>query len=212
VSEIEQQNIASKPRNRRAVVKGAAWSVPVIAAAIAAPAASASLVGNASTALTTPNSNLLNIQILGGGLLTANVGVTVPTILNITNGLGAITGDITGTIVIAPTSGVNVGVLGYPRGFGVADIQNAAITSRTHNGTGGVAAPSPTTTTQFTYSGGITSEGSIDLPISFGLTDKTSLVALNALTTFTVTVTLTNNGNTIVGGGSITVPLNAGLL
>ncbi|MDD0857178.1 hypothetical protein NHF46_04015 [Arthrobacter alpinus] len=46
MSDLEQQNFTNKPRNRRAIVKGAAWSVPVIAAAIAAPAASASTVVN----------------------------------------------------------------------------------------------------------------------------------------------------------------------
>ena len=44
MSEIETQNTAPKSFNRRNVVIGAAWSVPVIAAAVAAPAAAASSV------------------------------------------------------------------------------------------------------------------------------------------------------------------------
>ncbi|MBP2411507.1 hypothetical protein JOF48_000306 [Arthrobacter stackebrandtii] len=39
-----QNSAAERSSNRRTIIKGAAWSVPVIAAAVAAPAASASLI------------------------------------------------------------------------------------------------------------------------------------------------------------------------
>lgn len=44
MSEIETQNTTPRSFNRRNVVIGAAWSVPVIAAAVAAPAAAASSI------------------------------------------------------------------------------------------------------------------------------------------------------------------------
>ena len=61
----------SKPHSRRAVVKGAAWSVPVIAAAVAAPAAVAS-VNTLGLAFTASSTSLLSLALLdGGGTLTA---------------------------------------------------------------------------------------------------------------------------------------------
>ena len=42
MSEIADQNVKKAGVDRRRVIKGVAWSVPVIVTAIAAPAASAS--------------------------------------------------------------------------------------------------------------------------------------------------------------------------
>lgn len=81
MSELEQQNFANKPRNRRAIVKGAAWSVPVIAAAIAAPAASAS-TASTDLGIAFGGSQILTVGILGS-LLNANV--TLANTLTVTN-------------------------------------------------------------------------------------------------------------------------------
>ncbi|MBP2411539.1 hypothetical protein JOF48_000338 [Arthrobacter stackebrandtii] len=76
MSDIEQQGLANKPRNRRAVVKGAAWSVPVIAAAIAAPAASASGLDAGAFAL---NGTCGVLAVLGPGFtLTASATAPIP--------------------------------------------------------------------------------------------------------------------------------------
>lgn len=85
---------------RRTVLKGAAWSVPVIAAAVAAPAASAS-VNNANAILTNNVTSLLALNILDSAtVLTAGAAVTVPTTLRITNGAGALSGNATVTITV----------------------------------------------------------------------------------------------------------------
>lgn len=103
MSENEMQNKGSGDFNRRSVVKGAAWSVPVIAAAIAAPAASASVLGadltpafggqqvfnfrvGVAPALITANATLANtltISNIGGLPSTAGetVAVTYPAAL-----------------------------------------------------------------------------------------------------------------------------------
>lgn len=83
MSQIEQQNFANKPRNRRAVVKGAAWSVPVIAAAIAAPAASAS--GTGVLTVSTANCNGLEIATNPAFVLTAVGDSSVETTFTITS-------------------------------------------------------------------------------------------------------------------------------
>lgn len=80
MSEIEQQNVTSTRINRRTVVKGAAWSVPVIAAAIAAPAASAS-TASTDLAVAFGGSRVINLTLLG----TVGVNVTLANTLTISN-------------------------------------------------------------------------------------------------------------------------------
>lgn len=85
MSDLEQQNFTNKPRNRRAIVKGAAWSVPVIAAAIAAPAASAS--GETGTLVVT-TANCSGVTILSPSpefIITATGGDAAETTFTITS-------------------------------------------------------------------------------------------------------------------------------
>lgn len=109
MSDLEQQNIANKPRNRRAVVKGAAWSVPVIAAAIAAPAASASTVDIGAFNL---NGNCGVLGLIGPGfVLTASATAPIPagTVINITGsgvaniGVFSVTGGLASVAVLSGT-------------------------------------------------------------------------------------------------------------
>ena len=95
MSELEQQNFANKPRNRRAVVKGAAWSVPVIAAAIAAPAASASTAARTDLfpTFTTPIDVDLTTPLL------SSLDSTLRTVLAATN-------PITGALLYNALNGV----------------------------------------------------------------------------------------------------------
>lgn len=215
MSDLEQQNIANKPRNRRAVVKGAAWSVPVIAAAIAAPAASAS-VGNATVSVTGNQLSLLQLGLLdGSSVLTAGVLVNFPTVLSIANGAGALVGDATGSIVIRNASGIAVGLLGHPRGIGVLEIQGATVTGRSQAQPGGIGGSTraPITTTNFSATGlNIPANGAANLPITFGLTDSTGLLSVDLLTGWTITVTMTIGSTTLSGSGSISIPVGAGLL
>jgi hypothetical protein len=110
VSELEQQNFANKPRNRRAIVKGAAWSVPVIAAAIATPARAAS--GTDLGALSLDGTCGI-LGVIGPGFtLTASPTVAIPagTQITITGsgianiGVFSITGGTASVNVLSPTT------------------------------------------------------------------------------------------------------------
>ncbi|PQZ87711.1 hypothetical protein CQ018_17320 [Arthrobacter sp. MYb227] len=84
MSEIEKQGIMSSTQNRRTIVKGAAWSVPVIAAAIAAPMAAAS--GETGTLVVSTN-NCSGLEIASNPefVITASGGDTATTTFNITS-------------------------------------------------------------------------------------------------------------------------------
>lgn len=113
MSEVLNAEVTSSEEgglSRRRIVKGAAWSVPVIAAAIAAPAASAS--GNTAT-----------LELVGAGAITlfrsGSTGAgngnqrqgTGPASFRITNtGSSGLNGVINGTISIVPRAGALVGV------------------------------------------------------------------------------------------------------
>ena len=105
MSEIKSLAAPKASFDRRSVVKGAAWSVPVIAAAIAAPAAAAS-AGSATAALL-PLAGNTKYKLRGGEGKPSNdkngKGTKGFTITNSAN--GAITGVISGTIIITPASG-----------------------------------------------------------------------------------------------------------
>src|SRR5690606_23566796 len=78
----------NKGLSRRTVVKGAAWSVPVIAAAVATPFAAAS-VNNAGASWVGGATQLLTLQALDTtGTVNASVLPSAPTVLEITNGAG----------------------------------------------------------------------------------------------------------------------------
>jgi hypothetical protein len=121
--------------DRRAVVKGAAWSVPVIAAAIAAPAAAASVV-------TTPS-----LTIDGEGTpinfdsATPKHHGTAPTSFTIDNPGALSTGAISGSITITPTTTpkkqARIGVNGASPGSvsqGKADNNNSITTTFNYAG------------------------------------------------------------------------------
>src|SRR5690606_8865054 len=95
--------------SRRSLVKGAAWSLPVIAVAAATPMAAAS-TANASVAWTGSATDLLSLTLLdGSGLVTAGLAVTVPDEYTITNGPGAITNEIaTVTIAVGRPTGISI--------------------------------------------------------------------------------------------------------
>lgn len=105
MSELKLSNSAS----RRAVVKGAAWSVPVIAAAVAAPAASASTSELGALAL---NGTCGLLGVLGPGFtLTASATAPIPagTVINISGsgvaniGVFSVTGGLASVAVLSGT-------------------------------------------------------------------------------------------------------------
>jgi len=95
----------SNSTTRRAVVKGAAWSVPVIAAAVAAPAASASTSELGALAL---NGSCGVLGVIGPGFtLTASATAPIPA----------------GTVVTITGSGVaNIGVFSVTGGLASVNV------------------------------------------------------------------------------------------
>ncbi|WP_052226365.1 hypothetical protein [Microbacterium mangrovi] len=209
----ELDKTAESGLNRRTVIKGAAWSIPVVAAAVATPLAAAS-VTNSSLAWTSTQSGLLTLQLLsGGGTATAGVAITLPDEFTLTNGAGALNANATVTIVVGkPTAGVNV-TLGTARGFGVYKLNGVVVSGQNNAAyTGGVGYP----TTTFTQTGvnfTAASNGAVVIPVEFGLSGThTTPLALNLLTTFPVTLTVDFGGTTYTATTTISVPIGAGIL
>ncbi len=218
MSDIEQQGLANKPRNRRAVVKGAAWSVPVIAAAIAAPAASAS-VANASLEWTGSNTDLLALRLLDGsaGVVNAKALITVPTAFTVTNGPGAISGNATVTVVVGRPSGINLAA-GAARGFGVYSYEGVPVPagerSVDYNSlplVGKVGFPNTSWTSTKAFN--ITANGTFEVPVEFGLAGESGLLNISALASFPVTLTVDfGAGNVYTATTAVSVPVGAGIL
>ncbi|MGJ3189261.1 hypothetical protein FQP90_12145 [Paenarthrobacter nitroguajacolicus] len=206
----------SKAHSRRAVVKGAAWSVPVIAAAVAAPAAVAS-VNNAGLAITGTQTGLLSLNLLdGGGTLTATALTTVPTEITVTNGAGAINQSATITVTVGRPAGINIPV-GRARGFGVYSYNGVNSTAGQRTAVyqsapivGQFGFPITTFTTTQTIN--VASNGSLLVPIVFGLAGTSTGVAISALSSFPVTITVDLGTRVLSASGSITVPVGAGIL
>jgi hypothetical protein len=179
LSEVLNEEVTSGEENgfsRRRVVAGVAWSLPVIATAIAAPAAAASGI-SATAALVGPASAITLVSSTGTGSGTNNTG-TGPTGFQITNSGAAITGPITGTVNIKPSGTVTAGA-------GLQSVSPGTLTPATPPYT---AAYEYNAT--FLYAGGITSGQTLNFPMSFqyqrlnGSTSKTTF-------TYTLTITLT---------------------
>lgn len=103
------EKIDSSGLNRRSVVKGAAWSVPVIAAAIAAPAASASHAPGHGKDLTPTFGGLATFNIRVGMPALVNANITLESVLTISNvGNEASAGDETVTVSYPGTLGSGV--------------------------------------------------------------------------------------------------------
>jgi len=85
MSDTEDRKDLSSGQNRRTIVKGAAWSVPVIAAAIAAPFAAASGTPTGTLTVATMNCTGASISTNPGFTLTAVNGDTAATTFIITS-------------------------------------------------------------------------------------------------------------------------------
>lgn len=101
------ENETSTGLNRRSVVKGAAWSVPVIAAAIAAPAASASVLG-ADLTPAFGGSQIVRLRVGVGGL-GVNVNATLANTLTISN-IGGLPSAAGATVTVTYPTTLGSGV------------------------------------------------------------------------------------------------------
>ncbi len=197
---------------RRTVLKGAAWSVPVIAVAAATPLAAAS-VNNASIAWNGSTTALLGLHVLDTAtVITANALVTVPTQYTVTNGAGALTGAATVTITVGQPSGINL-TLGRARGFGVYSVDGVTTPAGERsfnypNATFGF----PNTTWTGTRNVTVASDGTLNVPVEFGLVGTHDLASIGLLGSFPVTLTVLLNGKTFTSSSTIDVPVGAGIL
>ena len=119
--EVSNEKVTNGEENgfsRRRVVAGVAWSLPVIATAIAAPAAAASGV-SATAAFDAAGSSVEYPELTAAGQNRTGSG---PTGFHITNNGSAITGSITVLIRIEPVPAAT----GDP-GVGVQSLTNATL-------------------------------------------------------------------------------------
>lgn len=208
--------------SRRSLVKGAAWSLPVIAVAAATPMAAAS-VNNASVAWDGTSSTLATIGLLdGSGVLTASVLPTFPNNVVVNNGPGTLDGPLTGLVTITHSFGVPATLLssGVSRGFGVLSIPGTTLGARTITekvilNLGLIKLGVNETSQPFTITDpSIAGNASKVLgQIVYGATDRSG-VSVDLLMRFSVTVTIFSAG-TMVGSpasATITVPIGAGIL
>ena len=212
VDTTQRADSGSEGITRRSLTRTAAWSVPALAVAIAAPAATASLA-SATVAFTGANTSL-NINLLTGTVLTAAVLVTRPTGFTITNTGSAIPAEtVSGaTITIALASGVVTGVLSRPRTFGVFTVNGVAPVRTELQPPITLLTPPSVTTATFSFDGGVAANSSLTIPVEFGITNEPSILGLNVLATYLVTLTLPYATRTLTATGTITLPLGAGLL
>lgn len=178
--------------NRRIVVRGAAWSLPVIAAMVAAPAAAAASATGAKVSFS-PSSAA------GGLRLTSMEGdsqtvysATGPTSFTVTNGPSAVTGPITGTVTVEQGSDY----LQKPKGIGVKTVQTStASPAFTPSGT----LKADTCTTTFSYAAGIEASSSLTLLITFGYQAGGLSLATTTPITYTATLRLSDSRGVQIG-------------
>ncbi|MGF3055658.1 hypothetical protein [Microbacterium sp. YY-01] len=202
---------------RRTVLRGAVWSAPVIAAAVAMPMASAS-TNNAGVTWTDSTTSLADLRLLDSDtVLTANVLPTLPTEYTITNGEGAISAAATVSIRVGRPSGINLPV-GRARGFGVYSV-DGVVTPPSERSVQYESAPLigdvgfPITNWTGTRNVSISSNGALVVPVEFGLTGTNSGITVQLLSNFPVTLTVDfGDGAAYTASSNISVPIGAGVL
>lgn len=111
MTEVSGETPSTKGIERRSVLRGAAWSVPVIAAAVAAPAFAASAAGSVTELhWSKTNLGLLDLQLLnGGGVLNLTVLPKGPTQISGTKTAAAIS-NVTVEVTVAMVSDLSISV------------------------------------------------------------------------------------------------------
>ncbi|MGV2982226.1 hypothetical protein ACNPNP_00860 [Microbacterium sp. AGC85] len=201
----------NKGLSRRTVVKGAAWSVPVIAAAVATPLAAAS-VTPATIAWGPSGGQLLSVALLngaqsGGSLANVNVLPSGANSFTITNpSAGDIVGPLTGTVAVTWTSGIP---LLSPKGYGVYAVNGdtAAVSDRVETRRSiAIVIGAYETTQNIVIPQGVPGNDSLEVPITWGLTDAGDL-GLSVLVGYTATLTVRDASGTQIGS-TVTTPLS----
>ncbi|MEO5320422.1 hypothetical protein PV761_17765 [Arthrobacter sp. CC3] len=171
MSEVLNAEVTSSEEgglSRRRIVKGAAWSVPVIAAAIAAPAASASGF-NVAAAFDLPTGTVPYPEERASGHNRTGIG---PTGFHIVNSGAAISSSISGQITIQPTTAATT-----DPAIGIRSLTGATMTGPILSGT--------VFTASFTIPG---IAANINHPVSVGFYyrgQKTQKRSFTMLVTFT---------------------------
>jgi hypothetical protein len=193
LSEVLNEKVTSSNENgfsRRRVVASVAWSLPVIATAIAAPAAAASPAPISVTAAWVNGPAPQYSKIGGGG---TKYSGTAPATLSLKNtGTSALTGTVSVTITLAPVGTVLVGV-------GVESLLPAAVSAAS-------AFTLHRSTTSFSYSGTINAGQTLSFAPLYNyetLNPKPSNVTYEYV--MTTSVVFTANG-----GGSLALAPTAG--
>jgi hypothetical protein len=192
--------------SRRRVVKGVAWSVPVIVAAVGAPPASAS-----PGPITPPTVNA-TLDLVGGGTKLFKVGSSsgvgnqrsgsCPSSIRITStGAGLVTGVAAGRITITPN-------VGAPAGVGIDAIQLAPFTPASFTPASGFK-PDNSFVADFAYpnAAGIATGAPMDLALRFNYQATNSKVT--ATYDVELILTLPSLAKSLTARGSVTVDFNS---
>lgn len=184
MSEILQEEVVDNENgvSRRRVVAGVAWSLPVIATAIAAPAAAAS--GLSAVALLSAASTI-TLASSGTGQGTSRPG-TGPANFQIVNSGSTFTGAITGTVNIKPIGIVSAGV-------GVQSITSATLTSSGYTSSHEYNAT-------FTLAQEVRGGQTVSIPIFFQYQRVNPAPSGTLAYTLTITLRLPDNTDRIIVG------------
>lgn len=174
--------------SRRTVVQGAIWSLPVIAAAVAAPTAAASPTN--PKVYFSPNSAIRLVRIEGQDKPVYSA--TGPTSFTIENGSSPITGPITGTVTIVP----NETYTPKARGIAVKTVQSSSASIATV--LSGVNNKADTMTTTFTYPAGMAASETLTLTVNFCY-QTGEVVATTTPLSYAATMRLTDSSSVQVG-------------
>ncbi|UTT68809.1 hypothetical protein NMQ03_16515 [Arthrobacter sp. DNA4] len=168
--------------SRRRVVAGVAWSLPVIATAIAAPAAAASPPPISATAALVNGAAPQYSKIGGGG---TKYGGTAPATLSLNNtGTSSFTGTVSVNIKLAPVGTVLVGI-------GVESLSPATTSAA-------VSFTQHASTTSFSYSGAIAAGQTLNFTILYNyetVNPKPSAVTYSFVMTTSVVLTANAGGS-----------------
>ncbi|PPG42701.1 hypothetical protein [Pseudoclavibacter sp. RFBA6] len=213
---MTEQTPQPQSLNRRSLIKAAAWTAPAVGVAIATPLAAAS-INNASIDWSASQTDLLSLRVLDSQtVITAQALITVPTQVSFINGPGAISAQsAVVTITVGRPTGINL-TLGRARGFGVYSYNGVVTTpaqrSAVYQTAAGIPFGFPLTTWSGTQSITVASNGTLNIPVVFGLAGVNSGVGVSALATFPVAITIVAGGRTFNDATNISVPVGAGVL
>lgn len=186
LSEVLNAEVDSQEENgfsRRRVVAGVAWSLPVIATAIAAPAAAASPTPFSATAMLVSGVAPQYSKIGGGG---TKYSGTAPATLRLKNtGTSSFTGTVSVTIKLAPVGTVLVGI-------GIESLSPATTSAP-------VSFAQHASSASFSYTGTIAAGQTLDFSILYNyetVNPKPSAVTYSFVMTTSVVMT-PNAGGTL---------------